>query len=73
MEKAAKEDSKVQQDRFWIWRINREENLVVREISNAQEKFDNHKKLQSSIDKAKSVASKIRTRSHVKSPNASPN
>lgn len=73
MEKATKEDSRVQQDRFWIWRINREENQVVREISNTQEKFDNQKKLQTSIDKAKTVASKIKNRASIKSSDRSPN
>lgn len=73
MEKVKDKDTRVQQDRFWTWRINREENQVIREINQGQERVDNKKRLQFSIDKAKEVASKIKNRICTNSTDGSPN
>jgi hypothetical protein len=56
------EPSHVQSDNFWIWRVNREENLMLKEMTATRENTANLKRLQDSILKAKEVASKIKHR-----------
>lgn len=73
MEKTKEADSRVQQDRFWTWRVNREENRVIQEINQVQERVDNQKRLQTSIEKAKEVASRIKNRNCTNSIERSPN
>ena len=64
MEKEIPKETRVQQDRFWIWRVNREENLAIKEFGNAQERLGNQEKLNLSVAKAKMIAEKIRDRRH---------
>lgn len=62
MEKEIPKETRVQQDRFWTWRVNREENLAIKEFGNAQERLGNQEKLNLSVAKAKLIAEKIRDR-----------
>ena len=59
----------VQEDKFWIWRVNKEENLMIQELETCKEKEENLKRLHGSIEKAKEVASKIRKRPTEKATN----
>ena len=62
-------ETNVQLDKFWIWRVNREENLLLKELSDNRETETNIKRLQTSIVKAKEVAAKIKARSSRNMPN----
>ncbi len=71
MEKSIPKETRLQQDRFWIWRVNREENLMIKEFENIEERASNQERLQKSIIKAKIVADhlKHKTRGQTTSSN----
>jgi hypothetical protein len=54
--------NEVQKDKFWTWRVNREENLMMKEFDYTQERDANKIRLMHSVEKAKEVAAKIRKR-----------
>ena len=57
------QETRVQADKFWIWRINREENQLLKEFSSDQSGEANVKRLQESIIKARHVAENIKKKS----------
>ncbi|OMJ67213.1 hypothetical protein SteCoe_35691 [Stentor coeruleus] len=54
--------NEVQKDKFWTWRVNREENLMMKEFDYTQERDANQIRLMHSVEKAREVAAKIRKR-----------
>jgi hypothetical protein len=68
MEKSTPKETKVQQDRFWTWRVNREENLIIKEFEDIEERSSNQERLQKSIIKAKIVAENLKHRATSMNP-----
>lgn len=62
MEKVIPKETRVQQDKFWTWKVNREENLAINEFSNTQERLKNYERLNLSVAKAKLIAERIKHR-----------
>lgn len=68
MEKSAG-SSKVQTDKFWIWRINREEDQLIKDIDGNRHNLANCKRLEESIIKAEKTAALIKHRKKLKKTN----
>ena len=62
MEKVIPKETRVQQDKFWTWKVNREENLAINEFSNTQERLKNYERINLSVAKAKLIAERIKHR-----------
>jgi len=58
--------SKVQTDQFWIWRINREEDQLMKDIESNRHNAANCKRLEKSIIKAEKTAALIQNRKKTK-------
>ncbi|CAG9314211.1 unnamed protein product [Blepharisma stoltei] len=58
----------VQDDRFWTWRVDREESHLVQLLSQEEDTKSNIDRLQKAVIKAKKVAAKIKSRPNGESP-----
>ena len=56
------ETTPVQNDKFWTWRVNREEELIMKERDFSEEMVDNVRRLREGVERAREVAAGIKRR-----------